>query len=124
MEFSNRISHRFTRARVLNEYRDGKRRASSLCDADFILITAANYHGYPAEYPCPICESTELRTVYWIYGEELAKASRSAANSARNLEEIARFARAGLSFNVHTVEVCPQCKWNYLLEEALVEGQV
>ncbi|MEJ5997860.1 DUF5318 family protein [Corynebacterium sp. H130] len=112
--FSSVVSHRFARARVLRRWQAGLTRKEELCDADFLLVTAGNFHGEAAPYPCPICESGKLRHVLWIYGEHLGKMS----GTARDLAEIERIAETNKPFTVHTVEVCPDCRWNHLLQVA------
>ena len=87
----------------------------TICDADSLLLAAAKFHGVPASTPCPICNKTNLREVLWVYGDELKRV----AGSARSLTEIEQFAAAGLTFTVHRVEVCTNCKWNYLLMTAI-----
>lgn len=85
---------------------------AAICDADFLLVTAGKYHGEPAGYECPVCKGDNLRTVLWVYGEQIGKAS----GSARNEEEIEKLVENGRECTVHTVEVCPDCKWNHLLK--------
>ncbi len=116
MQRSGEISHRLTRARTLGQWRAGAIARRDLCDADFILVTASRFHGNPAGYPCPVCEGKDLRIVYWVYGDELGKAS----STARSMEEIEAFVAEGKTFRVHTVEVCPSCRWNHLLSEVTV----
>lgn len=57
-----------------------------------------------------------MREVKWIYGEQLGRRSAT----ARSEEEIAQFAAQG-PVDVHLVEVCVSCRWNYLLSTATVE---
>lgn len=109
--FRNEVSHQWDRRHSLGLWKQGAITTDSLCDADFLLVAAARFHGEPAHRPCPICEDADLRTVYWVYGDELGRAS----GSARSLEEIGEFAAQGKEFTVHTVEVCAVCKWNHLL---------
>lgn len=87
-------------------------RREDICDADFILVTASTFHGSPAGHPCPICGSEKLRSVEWIYGEDLGRMS----GTARNLEEIDQIVQSFPEITVHTVEVCPECRWNFLLK--------
>ena len=53
-----------------------------------------------------------LRVVLWVYGDEIGKA----AGSARSEKEIEQLVQNGRHATVHTVEVCPACKWNHLLK--------
>lgn len=112
VNYRNEISHQLTRRHVLQMFREGLITRDSVCDADFLLITAGRYHGHPSTYPCPVCGGMNLRTVLWVYGEDIGKAS----GSARNEEEIAKLVDGGRECTVHTVEVCPDCRWNHLLK--------
>ncbi|MEJ5928568.1 DUF5318 family protein [Corynebacterium sp. H128] len=114
--FSDLVSYRFDRKRTLNLWQRGLKLKDEICDADFLLVTAGKFHGRPAETRCPICESAEMRVVLWIFGDHLGKMS----GTARDLSEIERIARTKGPFTVHTVEVCPDCRWNHLLQAATV----
>ncbi len=111
------VSHEWERAATLRDLRAGRLRREDVCDADFLLRAAAEYHGFDSDRPCPVC-SEPLRLTYWIYGDGLGRR----AGSARQPWEIAQIAdelRArGEEFTVHKVEVCPNCRWNHLLEAA------
>lgn len=102
------------RAHTLAGWRAGRLPREQLCDASFLLRTAARYHGRPARAgggTCPVCQETNLKEVTWVYGEEIG----NHANSARSQQEIAAWADAGKHFTVHTVEICPDCGWNHIL---------
>ncbi len=113
------VSYQWQRAQVLRDFHTGLLSREEICDADFLLRAATQYHGQPMERPCPICHM-QLWQTWWIYGEHLG----SRSGSARSPEEIARIARTlkGKEFSVHWVEVCPHCHWNHLLETATVTG--
>ncbi|WP_018296558.1 DUF5318 family protein [Corynebacterium lubricantis] len=111
--YSHQISHEWERRNVLRHVQAGRMKREEVCDADFLLITAAKFHGAPAGRPCPICEG-ELRTVKWIYGEQLGRRS----GTARSDDEILAIIQESGPVTVHNVEVCPSCSWNHLLTEA------
>lgn len=113
------VSHGLERARLLGDYRAGRIDESAVHDADFLLVAAANFHGYPTDKVCPICDEPGLRTVYWVHGDGLGRRT----NTARSLEEIDEFSRQGLTFDLHEVEVCPACKWNFLMRTTMVLPQ-
>lgn len=125
--YRHEVSHRWTRARVLRQYEAGLVRAEDLCDADFLLVTAAKFHGVDVDRDCPVCRAPGLREVRWIYGDTLGPRS----GTARSEEEIAAITKelAGQrvphgkdgEVAVHLVEVCPTCRWNHLLSTAVAE---
>lgn len=113
------ISHLWERAHILRDYKQGKIDKKDICDADFLLKTAARFHGHQSQRlsgKCPICAGEDLKEVWWVHGEELGRAS----GSARDYDEIIAFAKEGKEFEVHTVEVCPDCGWNHLLVQQRV----
>ena len=107
------VSHEWERRATLREFRAGKKSREELCDADFLLRAAGEHHGVDSDRPCPICESA-MRTVLWVYGDNLGRRS----GSARREDEIAELIDETGPFTVHTVEVCGSCRWNYLLSTA------
>lgn len=114
LELRNEISHRWERHMTLAQFRAGKIRRDAICDADFLLIAAARFHGYYVGRLCPVCEGAELREVRWIYGEKLGRKS----GTARSADEIADIADTTEGVTVHLVEVCTACRWNHLLSRA------
>lgn len=111
MNYSNEVSHRFARQELLRRWRAGEVTRAEICDADFLLVTAARFHGRPAGHPCPVCGSGDLRVVQWVHGEQLGRL----AGTARSDAEIAAIVATGREATVHTVEVCLRCRWNHLL---------
>ncbi|AWB83065.1 hypothetical protein C3B44_11255 [Corynebacterium yudongzhengii] len=110
------VSHRWERARTLRQLKAGHIRREAVCDADFLLRTAAAYHGYRVERACPVCGEEDLYEVRWIYGDKLGKRS----GTARQEDEIARIAsEVDEPVTVHLVEVCRSCWWNHILTAAV-----
>lgn len=103
------VSHEWARRTTLRDLRQGKITLDDVCDADFLLRTASQYHGAKADRPCPIC-GAELREVKWVYGENLGRR----ANTARSAKEIDQLVAEAGPITVHFVEVCLECKWNHL----------
>lgn len=111
--YRNEVSHQWEKHNLLARWRAGAITRDTVCDADFLLIAAARYHGAPVAGACPICGSDQLREVLWIYGDSLGRMS----GTARSAAEIAEIVDSGREMTVHTVEVCPVCRWNHLLRE-------
>ncbi len=110
--YSQEISHEWERRATLRDHARGRVPADELCDADFLLRAAAEFHGTPSPRPCPICGGT-MSDVTWVYGDNLGRRS----GTARNAEEIDALAAEVGPITVHVVEVCPHCRWNHLLKE-------
>ncbi|WP_288832631.1 DUF5318 family protein [uncultured Corynebacterium sp.] len=110
--YSREISHEWQRRTTLREYARGRVPADALCDADFLLRAAAEFHGAPSPRPCPICGS-EMRDVSWVYGDALGRRS----GTARDDSEIDALVAEVGPITVHVVEVCLHCRWNHLLRE-------
>lgn len=109
-EYIHEVSHEWQRRVAL---RQGHSLIDAHCDADFLLRAAAEHHGTDAPRPCPVCESDALRVVTWVHSENLGRRT----NTARSEEEIDRLVAEVGPITVHVVEVCPTCKWNFLLKE-------
>ncbi|WP_152823041.1 MULTISPECIES: DUF5318 family protein [unclassified Corynebacterium] len=114
MHYRYDVSYQWQRRTLLRRFRAGQVPREELCDADFLLVTAARFHGHPAPEPCPVCGSLELRVVRWVHGEDLGRRS----GTARTEEEIAALVAERGEVTVHTVEVCPACRWNHLVRSA------
>ncbi|SDM00709.1 hypothetical protein SAMN04488535_1544 [Corynebacterium mycetoides] len=110
--YTREVSHEWLRRTLLREFHAGRVPVDEVCDADFLLRAAAEYHGHDAPRPCPICGKT-MREVSWVYGDNLGRRS----GTARSEEEIGRLVDEVGPITVHVVEVCPHCRWNYLLRE-------
>lgn len=116
LRISNVVSHEWERRSTLQKYREGKVLIDDICDADFLLKTAARYHGRLTPRPCPICGHDALRQVTWVYGDNLGRRS----GTARDDDEIEQLVGEVGPITAHEVEVCPDCGWNFLLSEAVV----
>lgn len=115
--YKHEVSHEWQRRTTLREFKEGQLLNDEVLDADFLLRTAAEIHGEPAGRPCPVCESDALRVVKWVHDEKLGRRT----NTARSDEEIARLVGEVGPITVHFVEVCPRCRWNFLLKEVLAD---
>lgn len=111
--YTHEVSHEWLRRVTVRDFHQGSLLIDDLCDADFLLRAAAEHHGEDAQYPCPICGADSLRVVKWVHSEKLGRRS----NTARSEDEIALLVGEVGPITVHFVEVCPACKWNYLLKE-------
>ncbi|MBC3179714.1 DUF5318 family protein [Corynebacterium lujinxingii] len=110
--YQGEVSHEWRRRHAIRELKAGRLLYDDVCDADFILRTAAEHHGIDAERDCPVCGEA-LREVKWVYSEKLGRRT----GTARSADEIDRMVQEVGPVTVHFVEVCHSCKWNHLLKE-------
>ncbi|SFJ52925.1 MULTISPECIES: DUF5318 family protein [Amycolatopsis] len=105
------VDYGLQRRALLTDFRAGRLGRKDVCDADPYLLRAAKFHGEPATAECPVCLSSSLMEVSWVYGDEL----KHVAGSARTPAELSRMAGLFGEFTVHVVEVCRACRWNHLV---------
>lgn len=124
--YRNLLSHALQRRRVLRRLKAGLIEREDVCDADGILVAAAEFHGEESPTPCPVC-GKPLKDVMWVYGAsapsatvagELVENPSGTARSEAELEALIdqHFQRSPKAepLSVHWVEVCPRCRWNFL----------
>ncbi|MDY6049440.1 MAG: DUF5318 family protein [Corynebacterium sp.] len=104
------VSYGLARLRVLQH----PLARSEACDAPRQLLDSAEVLGFPRDEPCPVCGRNTLWGVYWVFGSELGERS----GTARAASEIETLVQQGIPVEVHEVEVCASCGWNYLLRSA------
>ena len=65
---------------------------------------------------CPVCGAGRMRVVSYVYGDKLKTANgRCIANDT----ELARLGSTCDEFACFDVEVCVDCRWNYLRRQSL-----
>lgn len=124
--YRNLLSHALQRRRVLRRLQAGLIEREDVCDADGILVAAADFHGSESGRACPIC-GKPLKEVMWVYGASAPSATvagqlvENPSGTARSEKELAElidqhFERFPKSppLSVHWVEVCSRCRWNFL----------
>lgn len=85
--------------------------ASDHLDPHPNLARAAKNHGVPAGEDCPWCkDSTALKTLNFVYGDELGPF----AGRIRTQNELGEMAHKHGRFRVYVVEICTSCGWNHL----------
>lgn len=82
------------------------------CDADPMLVRAAHHHGEASSVPCPVCRSTSLVNLHYTFGDQLGQYS----GRIKGTREIEQMANEFGEFKVFVVEVCPQCRWNHMIQ--------
>lgn len=82
-----------------------------VCDADRMLIRAAMHHGERTDQDCPICRSTLLVTLNYVFGDQLGQQS----GYLKSTGELERMQDEFGEFTVRVVEVCVACNWNHLI---------
>lgn len=108
------VSHALHRRATLEAMRrpDALLRGVDPCDADPILIRSALHHGTLTGRDCPVCASSRLFVLNYVFGEQLGQYS----GRIKSAEELAEMEQQYGEFKVRVVEVCPDCGWNHLIE--------
>jgi hypothetical protein len=104
------------RRAVLADFRRGVLTRLDVCDAHPELVRAATYLGADLNDECPVCGAGRMRVVSYVYGDKLKTANgRCIANDT----ELARLGSTCDEFACFDVEVCVDCRWNYLRRQSL-----
>jgi hypothetical protein len=106
------VDYALARKVLISEVRRGVVATTDACDAHPELVRAGRNIGGEAAGPCPICSHETLRTVRYVYGDELGR------NSGRVVypeEWLAELEAAVPEFTCYEVEVCTDCQWNHLI---------
>lgn len=121
--------YRMAKRAVVRAVSNGLVRRDDVCDAHPDLLRAARNIGAPVDRACPICEladaraavprddSTSLRVVTYVFGDDLRRKSGHVVWDRAELDELAAAHR---SFTAYTVECCLVCGWNHLVESVLL----
>lgn len=106
------VDYALARRSVLASLRRGSLDTSDVCDAHPELLRAAKHIGEELTDICPVCSHETLRSVRYVYGDEL---KRNNGRVVYPIEWLAELARSHDQFTCYVVEVCLDCAWNHLL---------
>ncbi len=112
------MSHALQRRATLEAMRRPQSVLNGLnpCDADPLLVRSALHHGTLAQRDCPVCASSRLIVLNYVFGDQLGQYSGRIKSTVELLEMETEFGE----FKVRVVEVCPDCGWNHLIETFLL----
>jgi Family of unknown function (DUF5318) len=110
------IDYSLARRATLADVRRGRVPRTDVCDAHPELVRAATHHGKPTGKSCPVCDEAELVLVHYVYGDRLRHVNGRVISEPK---EIAKLRKTQDEFTLYTVEVCTECRWNYLVRRAL-----
>lgn len=110
------IDYALARRATLADVRRGRVDRLDVCDAHPELLRAARNLGEATGKDCPVCEEGELVLVRYVYGDQLRHANGRCVTEPA---EIAKLRKTQDEFTLYTVEVCAECKWNYLVRREL-----
>ncbi len=105
------VDYSLARRAVLQSLRRGTLTTNDVCDAHPELLRAAKNIGDEMTALCPVCSHDTLRTVRYVYGDELKGNSGRVVYPTGWLQELAHNHD---SFTCYVVEVCIDCCWNHL----------
>lgn len=110
------IDYSLARRATLADVRRGRVALADVCDAHPELVRAAVHHGSPTGRTCPVCEEADLVLVRYVYGDRLKQVNGRVITDPK---ELAKLRRQQDEFTCYVVEVCTQCRWNYLVRREL-----
>lgn len=106
------VDYRLARLALLRDFRAGLRSRIDLCDAHPELVRAARHIGEPLNSPCPVCDSEDLRAVYYTYEGRNTRKGR-----ARRPEDVRALRGKATEIDCYVIEVCADCSWNHLIRQ-------
>ncbi|MGJ3508496.1 DUF5318 family protein [Enemella sp. A6] len=89
---------------------------ADVCDADPMLVRAALHHGEATDTQCPVCASSHMVLLRYVFGDQLGQYSGRIKSSAELDSMQSEFGE----FKVCVVEVCPDCGWNHMIHSYLL----
>jgi len=104
------------RRSVLRDLHSGALTRLDVCDAHPELVRAAHHIGIDLDEECPVCGDANLRLVSYVYGEKLKQANGRAISRG---DELAKLGASYDEFACYDVEICTECRWNYLVRQSL-----
>jgi len=108
----NVIDYTLAKRAILRDTQMGLQSVNDLCDAHPELMRAAKHVGEPTRHDCPVCGTSKLVLLAYVYGDSLRE------NNGRvwALDEGLALAADRPGSWCYVVEVCTSCQWNHLTE--------
>jgi hypothetical protein len=106
------VDYTLAKRALLREVRVGLKSWADVCDAHPELIRAAKHVGEPTHRDCPVCSTSNLVLLAYVYGDGLKQDNGRVWSLERGMSIAAD--RPGSW--CYVVEVCTQCQWNHLSE--------
>jgi hypothetical protein len=114
-----RVEYRLARNAVVRDVQRGKVDRVDVCDAHPELLRAARNVGRPTGEDCPICETTAMVEVTFVFGARLPPGGRCPGS----MRELDRLRRREEPVTCYAVEVCPVCAWHHLTRKYSAGGR-
>lgn len=109
------VDYRLARRALLLDVRRGFKSLVDVCDAHPELLRAGRYIGERLTDPCPVCDSKDLRAVFYTYEGTNLRRGR-----ARRPEDVRAMRDHPAEIVCYVVEVCLDCQWNHLVRQFVV----
>jgi hypothetical protein len=114
-----RVEYRLVRNGVVRDVRKGKVDKIDVCDAHPELLRAARNVGKPTGEDCPICETSGMVEVTFVFGAKLPPGGRCPGTKT----ELNRLRRREEPVICYEVECCPECAWHHLMRKYSAGGK-
>ena len=106
------VDYTLARRSALATLRQGGFDTADVCDAHPELLRAAKNIGQDLAEKCPVCSHETLKSVRYVYGEDLKRNNGRVVYPPEWLSELVSNYD---QFTCYVVEVCIDCSWNHLL---------
>lgn len=106
------VDYTLQKRALLAQMRTGLLGRSDICDAHPELMRAAKNVGENSRRDCPVCATTKLRLLAYVYGDGLKDQNGRVWPLDVGLDMAADRPGAWC----YVVEVCTECHWNHLSE--------
>lgn len=106
------VDYTLAKRALLREVRLGLLSRADICDAHPELLRAAKHVGEPSRQDCPVCGTTRLVLLAYVFGDGLKQDN----GRVWPLETGLAMAADRPGSWCYVVEVCTGCQWNHLSE--------
>ena len=104
------VEYGLVRHALIEAVKSGRLRREDICDAHPELLRAAAHLGRPAGHDCPVCDSTNLKMVTYVFGAHLPPGG----DCPPSVKELVKLEKRELPVQCYSVDVCLECHFHHL----------
>ena len=115
---AGRVDYSLARRATLRAVQAGRVSRLEVCDAHPDLLRAARFCGTRTTEACPVCDHGPLVLVSYVFSDELPARENGRVWAEREITPLLQMREVRL----YTVEVCPDCSWNHLRSQLMMQN--